>query len=131
NPMPTTMPHAPLRNIGNERLVLPETPLPSIGRTEFTEALSHFATSVWIVSAGEGDARRGRTVTSLMTVSAEPPRIVISIDADSELARLIPQTGGFGLSLLAQDQRAIGDVFAGGLPADQRFSAGEWDSWDS
>ncbi len=111
------------------RLRLPSRPV--VGNAEFRAAMSSIGSSVHVVTARRGDERIGRTVTSLMSLAAEPPTLMVSIDIMSRLADLIAKTGGFSVSALADDQHAIADAFAGRVEAGERFNLGDWSAWPS
>ena len=87
---------------------------PVVGNAEFRSAMAAMASTVSLVTARRGDERIGRTVTSVMSLSINPPTILISIDILSRLADLIAKTGGFSFAMLADDQSEVADAFAGG-----------------
>jgi flavin reductase (DIM6/NTAB) family NADH-FMN oxidoreductase RutF len=104
---------------------------PAVSDAEFRSAMAALASSVHVVTARRGDERVGRTATSVMSLSAQPPTILVSIDIVSRLADIIARTGGFSIALLASDQASIADAFAGKLEAPDRFSLGRWGHWPS
>ncbi len=104
---------------------------PAVSDGEFRDAMAGLASSVHVVTARRGDERVGRTATSVMSLSAQPPTILVSIDIVSRLADLIARTGSFSLALLASDQASIADAFAGKVEAPERFALGEWRHWPS
>jgi len=104
---------------------------PTVSDTEFRAAMSGLASSVHVVAARRGTERVGRTATSVLSLSAQPPAVLVSIDIVSRLADLIAKTGGFSLAMLASGQRAVADAFAGQVAAEQRFSVGTWQDWPS
>lgn len=104
---------------------------PLVGNAEFRAAMSAMASTVSVVTARRGDERIGRTVTSMLSLSMNPPTILVSIDIMSRLADLIAKTGGFSLAMLADDQQAIGDAFAGRIEPGERFNVGDWAAWPS
>lgn len=104
---------------------------PPVSDAEFRAAMSGMASSVHVVAARRGDERVGRTVTSVLSLSAQPPAILVSIDIVSRLADLIAKTGGFSMALLAADQSAVADAFAGKVEAPDRFNVGQWRQWPS
>lgn len=103
----------------------------AVSDAEFRAAMGGMASSVHVVTARRGEERVGRTVTSVMSLSAQPPTIIISIDIVSRLADLIARTGGFSIALLASDQHHIADAFAGKVDAADRFGLGQWGEWPS
>lgn len=104
---------------------------PTVSDAEFRAAMSGLASSVHVVAARRGNEQVGRTATSVLSLSAQPPAILVSIDIVSRLADLIAKTGGFSLAMLASGQKDIADAFAGQVAAEHRFTVGQWDAWPS
>lgn len=104
---------------------------PVVGNAEFRAAMSAMASTVSVVTARRGDEQIGRTVTSMLSLSMNPPTILVSIDIVSRLADLIAKTGGFSLAMLADDQADVADAFAGRVAAEHRFNSGSWGQWPS
>ena len=104
---------------------------PVVGNAEFRAAMAGMATTVSVVTARRGDEQIGRTVTSMLSLSMNPPTILVSIDIMSRLADLIAKTGGFSLALLADDQADVADAFAGRVEPEHRFNSGRWSQWPS
>lgn len=97
----------------------------------FRDTMASMAATACIVTTRLGAERLGRTVTSVLSLSVDPPAVMVSIDATSRLADQIGRTGGFSLAMLAQGQQAIADAFAGSVDPRQRFEIGKWLSWKS
>ena len=93
--------------------------------------MSGLASAVHVVTARRGGERVGRTATSVMSLSAQPPAVLVSIDIVSRLADLITKTGGFSLAMLASAQSEVADAFAGQVAPELRFDVGDWDAWPS
>lgn len=104
---------------------------PAVSDTEFRAAMSGMASSVHVVTARRGTERVGRTATSVLSLSAQPPAILVSIDIVSRLADVIARTGGFSLAMLSSGQRDVSGAFAGQVAAEQRFTIGTWEAWPS
>ena len=75
------------------KLRLPRRPV--VGDSEFRAAMSAIGATVHVVTARRGEERVGRTVTSLMSLAAEPPTVLVSINIMSRLADMIAKTEGF------------------------------------
>jgi len=114
-----------------ESMTLRPTRRPVVGTSEFRSAMSSMASSVCIVSAQRGEEVVGRTVTAVLSLSATPPALLVSIDIMSRLADVIAKTGGFSLALLAEEQTELADAFAGKVKAAERFKLGRWGKWPS
>lgn len=103
----------------------------SIARPEFAELMSRMATTVCVVSATDGNDSYGRTATAVLSLSADPPSLLVSIKTDSVLAQVMHQSSGFSVAMLAYGQDLVADAFAGKVPPSQRYLMGVWDQWPS
>jgi len=63
----------------------------------------------------EGE-RMGVTIGSLVSLSLEPPLVGVSIGKEASSYELLRLSGGFAVSLLAQDQETLAQHFARGVP---------------
>ncbi|KFC71260.1 putative flavin reductase [Devosia sp. LC5] len=104
---------------------------PTVGNAEFRSAMAAMASTVSVVTTRRGDEVIGRTATSVISLSATPPALLISIDIVSRMADLIAKTSGFSIAMLADDQAAVADAFAGRLDPAERFGVGDWARWPS
>lgn len=84
--------------------------------------MRQWATGVTIVTSLAGDARSGMTVSSFTSVSLEPPTVLVCLNRDTRTHAHVAQSGVYGISLLAADQEALSNRFAGLEPAiEDRF----------
>jgi len=104
---------------------------PYAGKQGFRDAMASLGTTACLVTARRGDRLLGRTVTSVFSLSVDPPSILISINIGSELAEAIGETYGFSFAMLAETQRDVADVFAGRGDPEKRFDHGNWTEWPS
>ena len=104
---------------------------PTISPQEFKDAMAKLVFSISVVTVCHKDERVGRTVTSFMPLSAEPPHIMVSIDVRSRLIDLIGLSRKFSISFLSAGQETIGDTFAGKSPLGDRFPSSDWGCWPS
>lgn len=102
-----------------------------VEKTAYRDAMSSIAATACLVTAADGSRRLGRTITSVFSLSVEPPAILVSIDQTSELAEMISATGSFSFAMFAENQRHIADAFAGRQTPEQRFENGSWLNWQS
>lgn len=72
---------------------------------------------VALVTSGEGTARAGLTVSSLVVVAGEPARVLAILDPDSDLADSVERTGRGVVQLLDWHHRDLAEAFAGTAPA--------------
>ena len=78
--------------------------------------MRRWATGVTLVSAHDGPSSHGMTVSSFTSVSLDPPLVLISIENGSRTHGTILSSGRFAVAILAEDQRALADRFAGAMP---------------
>ena len=72
---------------------------------------------VTLWTAGEGPARAGLTVSSLMVANGEEPRVLALVDPDSDLLERMRATGRAVVQLLGWPDRDLAEGFAGTAPA--------------
>src|SRR5690606_15199356 len=84
---------------------------------DFRRTMGRFPTGVTVVTMlGPGERPYGVTVNAFMSVSLEPPLIAISLGKAARAHPTLAASERFAVSVLAEDQRAISDRFAGRLP---------------
>ena len=78
---------------------------------------------VVVTAAPEGGEQRGVTVSSFMSVSLDPPLVVICVMKKAKAHRAIEVAGSFAVNILAEDQGAISDHFATpNLSSEEQFA---------
>jgi flavin reductase (DIM6/NTAB) family NADH-FMN oxidoreductase RutF len=82
--------------------------------------LGMFATGVTVVTTLKGEQVHGMTANAFMSVSLEPPLVLVSLDRRTRMCGLLHVGGRYGVSVLCETQSALSDRFAGrandGLP---------------
>ena len=74
----------------------------------FRQAFRRHATTVVIVTYLDGDGRPcGMTATSMCSLSASPPSLLVSINRTSRAHAEITERGRFGVNLLSVAQRSV------------------------
>ena len=80
----------------------------------FREALSRWATGVAVVTCRDDQALQGITVSSLCSLSLEPPLVLISIgEGQRILPALLRERGRFTVNILGAEQQPLAEHFAG------------------
>ena len=94
----------------------------------YLSAMSGAVTGVNIVTTDGPAGRFGLTVSSMASVSAEPPLLLIAVNRRSPLLAALLENGVFGVSALGVHHAELADTFAGrprsGAPYD--FAAARW-----
>ncbi|GAB3200249.1 flavin reductase family protein [Nocardioides hungaricus] len=79
----------------------------------FRQAMGRFATGITIITTVTDDGQvHGMTANGFMSVSLSPPLVLISL-GKCRMATLLRQTGRYGVSMLAAQQRDYSRHFAG------------------
>jgi flavin reductase (DIM6/NTAB) family NADH-FMN oxidoreductase RutF len=101
---------------------------PLVAVDEFRAAMRATASGVAVVTTDGEAGRAGVTVSSLCSLSMEPPSVVFSVHRDNRgLAQLL-SNGVFVANILTETQERVASSFAGLIPElrENRFLAGEW-----
>jgi flavin reductase (DIM6/NTAB) family NADH-FMN oxidoreductase RutF len=80
---------------------------------EFRRTLGMFATGVTVITTRVAEQIHGMTANAFMSVSLQPPLILISVDRRAKLNALLRDEVRFGVSVLEERQSVLSDRFAG------------------
>ena len=90
---------------------------------QLSAAMRAWTSGVTIVTAARGSEQHGMTVSSFTSVSLEPPLIIISLQDSTRTRDLVYHAQAFGVTILAENQQPISDLFAGrGAEAGNRLA---------
>ncbi|MGA2288388.1 flavin reductase family protein [Bradyrhizobium sp.] len=94
----------------------------------FRNAMRHLAAGVSVITVGRGNDIAGMTVTSVSSLSVDPPTLLVSVDRASSSWPLLLRHGFFGVNILSSDQIDIAERFSGkgGLKGAERFAGAQW-----
>ena len=95
---------------------------------DFRSAMRRLTGGVSVITAGRGRDISGMTVTSVTSLSVEPPTLIVSINRGASSWPLIRRYGFFGVNILNADQLDIAERFTGkdGLKGAARFVGADW-----
>ena len=85
----------------------------SVDAKAFKDALSRFASGVTVVTVEEGGEVLGITVSAFLSVSLDPPLVLVSIDKRARSHEAFGRVGRYAVSVLAAGQDAISNYYAG------------------
>ena len=98
----------------------PEFP-PELGddpRIALRQCAGMFATGVTVITTLKRGLVHGMTANAFMSVSLEPPLVLISVDRRTKMCSLLHEGNRYGVSVLRESQAALSDRFAGRPGAD-------------
>jgi flavin reductase (DIM6/NTAB) family NADH-FMN oxidoreductase RutF len=90
---------------------------PAADREAFCSAMAQVAGAASVITASGPDGPIGCTVNSLISLSADPPTVLVSLAATSRTLAHAVQAGAFGVNVLSWPQRDLCRRFATGDPA--------------
>lgn len=94
---------------------------------QFRALMRRLAGGVSIITAGRDDDITGMTVTSLTSLSASPPRVLVSVNRQASSFAPIERHRVFGVNILGSDQQELASRFSnGGLKGVQRYEGVAW-----
>lgn len=90
-------------------------------------ALRTLGGGVSVITAGEGDARTGATVTSATALSVDPPRILVALNRSSSTWPVVERFGHFAVNIVGTPHQFVANQFAGigGLKGTERYRGAE------
>jgi len=80
---------------------------------QFRATMGKFATGVTIVTTYHEGQSHGMTANSFLSVSLDPPLVLVSVATRARLHALLAPGCHYGVSVLADDQEALSRHFAG------------------
>ncbi len=93
---------------------------------DFRSAMRRVASSVFVITCRQGEAHLGMTASSVVSVSMDPPSLLVCINRAASIRDAVRDSLLFCVNLLAEGQGEIGAAFGGQLSAAERFAVGEW-----
>jgi flavin reductase (DIM6/NTAB) family NADH-FMN oxidoreductase RutF len=99
---------------------------PSSG--DFRGAMRRLVGAVSVVTVGRAGDITGMTVTSVSSLSLDPPSLIVSVNRASSTWSRLKRYRHFGVNILNADQLDIAERFAGkdGLKGAERFAGAHW-----
>ena len=101
---------------------------PEVTASDFRNAMRQLTGGVSVITAGRGRDISGMTVTSVSSLSVDPPSLIVSLNRESSSWPLVKRYGFFGVNILTSDQIDIAERFTGkgGLKGADRFHGARW-----
>lgn len=108
-------------------------PAPSADGTLLRQAMRRLVGGVVVVTAGIGEDRVGLTATSAVSLSVDPPTMLVCVNRASSTWPVIARRRHFCVSILGAGQQAIAERFAGigGVRGAARYLGADWTIMES
>jgi 3-hydroxy-9,10-secoandrosta-1,3,5(10)-triene-9,17-dione monooxygenase reductase component len=101
---------------------------PYIDALSLKDAMRRLIGGVVVITAGIGDERTGLTATSAVSLSMEPPTMLITVNRSSSSWPVIARRRHFCVNVLHADQADVAARFAGvdGTKGVARYDGADW-----
>lgn len=93
---------------------------------DFKQAMRRLATTIAIITAGTGEHWSGMAATAVMSVTSNPPTILVAVNRSASLSPVLETEQCFCVNLLAERHRDLVGVFSGAKKGAARFEDGGW-----
>lgn len=91
--------------------------------------MRRLAGAVTVITATDGESRAGLTATAVVSVTVDPPRLMVFINKNASATPLILRRGALAINVLSEEQEEVARAFANmiaGVQGEARFDFGEW-----
>lgn len=102
--------------------------LPSVARNAFINAMESCVTGIAIAASSGPGGQAGCAVAAFASVSTEHRMLVVALPREQPFNAVVQTNGCFSLNVLAEEQRALAQLFADPLRMSEGFAAGSWQS---
>lgn len=105
-----------------------DIPAPLSDSALLKTAMRRLTGGVVIVTAGSGDERVGLTATSAVSLSVDPPTMLVCVNRASSTWPVIARRRHFCVSILGAEHQAVAERFAGigDLRGAERYRGADW-----
>lgn len=109
-------------------MALRQIPTPILDVSTFREAMRHLAGGVSVITAGADETRTGLTVTSAISLSVDPPTMLICVNRNASAWPVIQRERHYCVNILGPRHQHIADRFAGrgGVKGAERYEGAFW-----
>ncbi|HXJ47676.1 MAG TPA: flavin reductase family protein [Candidatus Acidoferrum sp.] len=79
--------------------------------------MARLPAGVVVISARTATGYRGLTASSLVSISADPPMVLVGLEHEAATRAAVSESKAFNVSVLTRSQEFMADRFAGRAPA--------------
>lgn len=98
----------------------------TVSPEDYRYAISRLPTGVTVITAAGPEGPAGCTANAVMSLSMNPPSLLVSLTGGSRTLDRILAAGAFAVNVLTWSDRALTQQFASGTAA-ERFAGVPWD----
>lgn len=95
---------------------------------DFKRGMRRLASGVTVITTGRPGGRGGLTATAAMSLTVEPPQLVVAVNHATRALPLLLANRCFAVNVLSDADRALAETFAGrtGKEGEARFEGADW-----
>jgi flavin reductase (DIM6/NTAB) family NADH-FMN oxidoreductase RutF len=83
-----------------------------VDKVAFRHVAGTFTTGVTVITTGRDGAYHAMTANAFMSLSLEPPTVLVSVDKTAHTYPVIDNSEAFTVNVLAEDQEEVSRVYA-------------------
>jgi flavin reductase (DIM6/NTAB) family NADH-FMN oxidoreductase RutF len=80
---------------------------------DFRRTLGRFASGITVITTRHEEDVYGMTANAFVSVSLNPPMVLVSLDNRSNMNSILPKSKRYGVSILCNEQEHLSQHFAG------------------
>ncbi|MCI4337182.1 MAG: flavin reductase family protein [Thermoplasmata archaeon] len=84
--------------------------------------MGRWPTGVAVVTSRDASGDVGMTVNALLSVTLDPPRVLISLTEGADTTPVVRRSGIFAANFLSAAQRPVSERFAKAIPPPEKFA---------
>ncbi|ATE64116.1 flavin reductase family protein [Rhizorhabdus dicambivorans] len=92
----------------------------------FRHAMRRLATTIALITSGQGEQWTGMAATAVMSVCAEPPTLLTAVNRTASIHPILMAEERFCVNLLADRHQDLVGIFSGKKKGLERFETGAW-----
>ena len=85
------------------------------------------AATVSVISSRDNLDKQAMTATSVASLSLEPPSMLVCVNKESSIHKIMKQGSSFCINVLNRDQKKIAEICSIKGKEEQRFDLGNWE----
>ncbi len=99
-------------------------------KKEFLLAMRGITSTVTVISAKVGENKQAMTATSAVSLSLDPPTMLVCINHEALIHDVMKEEVGFCINILSVGQESLADICSIKGKEGQRFLEGNWSELD-
>ena len=95
-------------------------------KAQMLQSMRRLASSVSIISSGNGSERHAMAATSVTSLSMDPPSLLVCVNQSTAMHGALDDGADFCVNVLSRDQEEVSVVCGGKVKGEERFNTGKW-----